>query len=237
MRGFGSSVYDSSGNNITGLINGTGYTWVAGAPMNMNVNFVPDYPVTNDPQNNDTCVAVNNVQLKIHAYDKGGEPVKVKFYGRPAFNSPPRFTIIPFPDTQFYVSDLHGGNNEVLKNQASWVVANQASRNIKYVTQLGDCVEHGDNGGDDTEWRRADTAFSILEDPITTGLAEGIPYSICVGNHDQVPKGSATGTTIFYNQFFGTARFGGRSYYGGHYGTNNDNHFSLLSFRNGFFGS
>ena len=228
-EGIGTIVNDSSGNNITGIINGSMNTWVNGAPLNMNINYVPDFPVTIVPQNNDTCVAVNNAQLKVHAYDKGGDPVKVKFYGRPAYNSPPRFSIIPFPDTQFYVSNLHGGNNEVLKNQTSWVVANHTSRNIKYVTQMGDCVEHGDNNGDDTEWKRADTAFTVLEDPVTTGLAEGIPYSISVGNHDQVPKGSATGTTIFYNQYFGVSRFGGRSYYGGHYGLNNDNHFSLFS--------
>ncbi|MBL0340819.1 MAG: T9SS type A sorting domain-containing protein [Bacteroidetes bacterium] len=228
-EGAGTFIYDSSGNTITGLFYGTGPAWGSGAPMNLSINYVPDYPATISPQNNDTCVAVNNAELKIHAFDSGSDPISVKFFGRPAFNSPPPFTIVPLPDTQFYVSELWGGTNEVLKSQTNWIVANQSGRNIKYVTQMGDCVQNGDNGGDDTEWRRADTAFAILEDPFTTGLMQGIPFSVSVGNHDQIPKGTATGTTIFYNQFFGTSRFGGRSYYGGHYGLNNDNHFSLFS--------
>jgi hypothetical protein len=34
---------------------------------------------------------------------------------------------------------------------------------------------------------------------------------------------------IFYNQYFGTSRFNGRSYYGGHFSNNNDNHYQLFS--------
>src|SRR5205085_6450845 len=48
-------------------------------------------------------------------------------------------------------------------------------------------------------------------------------------NHDQSPNGDAAGTTTFFNQYFGSARFTGRNYYGGHYGTNNDNHYHLFS--------
>ncbi len=33
----------------------------------------------------------------------------------------------------------------------------------------------------------------------------------------------------YYNQYFGTTRFTGRGYYGGHYSTNNDNHYELFS--------
>jgi hypothetical protein len=61
-------------------------------------------------------------------------------------------------------------------------------------------------------------------------VPHGIPYSICVGNHDQGnAAGSPTATTNFYNQYFGEARFTGRPYYGGHFGTNNDNHYELFS--------
>jgi hypothetical protein len=108
-------------------------------------------------------------------------------------------------------------------------VANKASRNIVYMGQLGDCTEHGDNGGNDIEWQRAQLSLQILEDPITTGLLEGIPYGVCVGNHDQSPLGDADGTTTFYNQYFGVNRFGSRGYYGGHYGSNNDNWYDLFS--------
>lgn len=224
----GNAVYDNSGNGITGTLNGTGYTRVNGAPLNMNINHIPDDPAIISPLNNDTCIAVNNAVLKVHANDEGGDTLVLKYYGRPAHNSPPKFTIIPMPDTQHYVAEMNGGSTEGLKAQTNWMVANRASRNIKFVSQLGDCVQNGNNGGNDIEWRRADTAFKLLEDPFTTGLAEGIPFSISVGNHDQSGMGNPNGSTLFYNQFFGTARFGGRTYYGGHYGNNNDNHYSLF---------
>ena len=227
-EGSGAIANDSSGNNLTGAINGTWHNWVTGAPLNMSVNFIPDFPETLSPLNNDTCVAVNNTLLKIHSYDEGGDTIIIKYFGRPAHNSPPPFTIVPMPDTQHYVAEMIGGSTAGLKAQTNWIVANRVNKNIKFVSQLGDCVQNGNNGGNDIEWRRADTAFSILEDPITTGLVEGIPYSISVGNHDQSGMGNPNGSTLFYNQFFGTARFGGRSYYGGHYGINNDNHYSLF---------
>jgi hypothetical protein len=80
-----------------------------------------------------------------------------------------------------------------------------------------------------SEWMNADAAMKKLEDPTTTGLANGIPYGVAVGNHDQTPEGDATGTTALFNQWFGTSRFGGRPYYGGHFGTDNNNHYDLFS--------
>jgi hypothetical protein len=115
------------------------------------------------------------------------------------------------------------------KSQTNWIVAQRATRNIPYVVELGDCVQNGDNGGDPIEWVRADTALRIIEDPVTTGMPEGMPYGVCVGNHDQSPTGDADGTTTYYNQYFGIGRFQGRSYYGGHYGTSNDNWYDLFS--------
>jgi hypothetical protein len=60
-------------------------------------------------------------------------------------------------------------------------------------------------------------------------LVDGVPYGMAVGNHDESPNGSATGTTIFFNQYFGIPHFQGRAYYAGHYGTNNNNHFDFFS--------
>ena len=93
------------------------------------------------------------------------------------------FTIIVLPDTQFYVAGLHGGTPEMFESQARWIVENRQALNIVFVTQLGDCVEHGD--AEPVEWERADAAVSLLEDPRTTGLQDGIPFGIAVGNHDQ----------------------------------------------------
>ena len=128
------------------------------------------------------------------------------------------FTIIGLPDTQFYTGNLFGGNPGIFQAQTHWIVDNVDSLNIVFVVHLGDIVEFGFRS---IEWKRADEAMSILEDPHTTGLADGIPYGIALGNHDLPSK--------LYNEYFGIERFSEREYYGGHYGYDNDNHFALLS--------
>ena len=67
------------------------------------------------------------------------------------------------------------------------------------------------------QWTNADAAFDILENPLTTGLPDGMPYGITVGNHDQEPGGAARSgadenvTTTLYNQTFPRSRFAGPS--------------------------
>ena len=169
--------------------------------------------------------------LKVTVSDPDTDKVKVIFLGREhtALADSPNFTIIPIPDVQYYTSEQNGGTNAIFKTQMKWVVDSIASKRIAYAIQLGDCTDHGDNNGNDIEWKRADTSLKMLENPLTTNLTQGLPYGVCVGNHDQWPNGVTTGTTIFYNQYFGAARFTGRTYYGGHYGTNNNNHYQLFS--------
>jgi len=157
----------------------------------------------------------------------------VKFYGRVgAANTAADFTIAALPDTQFYVSSLNGGVPGMFYAQAEWIVTNRVPRNIAYVAQLGDITQNGDligGNANTTEWRNATNAMYRLENPARTLLAEGIPYGVAVGNHDQEPIGTADGTATFYNQYFGVPHFTGRSYYAGHYGANNDNHFDFFS--------
>ncbi|HEX6179654.1 MAG TPA: T9SS type A sorting domain-containing protein, partial [Chitinophagaceae bacterium] len=125
-----------------------------------------------------------------------------------------------------------GGNhqnasNAIFKAQTQWIADNRVARNIVFVSQLGDCTNNGQ--ANEVEWKRADTSMKKIENPAVP-IPHGIPYSICVGNHDQGnAAGDPTASTAFYNQYFGEARFLGRTYYGGHYSTNNDNHFSLFS--------
>jgi hypothetical protein len=131
------------------------------------------------------------------------------------------------PDTQHY-TDNGGSNAANFTAQTQWIVANKDSRNIVFVTGLGDIVENGD--ANDSEWQIAHGAYSLIEDPLTTFLADGIPYGLSVGNHDQSPiGGGSSATTSKYNQYFGISRFNGRGYYGGHYGSDNDNHYELFS--------
>ncbi|MEK7537618.1 MAG: phosphohydrolase, partial [Patescibacteria group bacterium] len=182
-------------------------------------------PVLNSPLHNATGVGTAPT-LDVTAADPDGDSLTVTYYGRVAPG--PDFTLLPIPDTQFYTGEVRGGSNAMFKAQTDWIVANKAARNTVFVAHLGDCVENGDNGGNPIEWLRADSAMVTIENPLTTGLPDGIPYGVSVGNHDKTPVGS-NGTTVLYNQFFGSARFQGRSYYGGHYGSDNDNFFDLLS--------
>jgi Concanavalin A-like lectin/glucanases superfamily/FlgD Ig-like domain/Fibronectin type III domain len=229
-EGTGTAVTGSAGTSVNGTVTGANFTWVAGAPFNLSFNQPPNAPGVIVPANNATGVS-SGPSLYVSASDPEGSNLTVTWYGRPLTGGPagPDFTLIGQPDTQYYTGELNGGTNAILLSINNWIVANRASRNIAYVATLGDCVEHGDNGGNDIEWQHADAGYDLIENPATTGLPEGIPYGITVGNHDQSPNGDPQGTTTFYNQYFGASRFQGRGYYGGHYGSDNDNWYDFFS--------
>ena len=127
--------------------------------------------------------------------DPEADNMTVSFYGRLKNPPPgPDFTIIALPDTQHYTDNPSNYAN--YSAQTHWIVANKDTLNIKFVTHLGDIVEHGNNGGNDLEWQVADAAMGLLEDPLTTLLADGIPYGLAPGNHDQGNTGDgSTGQT------------------------------------------
>jgi hypothetical protein len=188
-------------------------------------NDPPSLPVIVFPANN--AVNVNtNTSLVVNVSDPDLNAMTVTYYARPCPPPGADFTIIGLPDTQYYTGQLNGGTNAMYKSQMNWIINNRISENIVFMEGLGDCVQNGD--GVVNEWKRADTCFKIIENPATTSLAYGLPYGINVGNHDQSPAGVAGGTTLF-NTYFGTSRFTGRTYYGGHYGANNNNNYVLFS--------
>jgi hypothetical protein len=187
--------------------------------------FGPLTPTLVSPENGST-VGTLFPSLSVSVSDDNSTNLIVKFYGR-LVEAGEKFTLIGFPDTQYYSAELNGGTKEIMYGQTQWVVSNKDALNIVYCVGLGDCVEHGDQYV--IEWQRFDTAIDYLEDPLTTLLTDGIPYGLAVGNHDQSPNGNPTGTTTFFNQYFGFNRFLDRNYYGGHYGSNNDNHYDLFS--------
>jgi hypothetical protein len=202
---------------------------VAGAPFNIVVNSAPAAPILVAPANISTT-ATTSPTLSVKVADPENDQLTVTYYGRelpPGGGAGADFTIIALPDTQYYSSSLNGGSPAIFNSQTQWITTNRSARNIVFVTQLGDCVQDGDQH--ESEWINADTAIRKIEDPVATTLPNGIPYGVAVGNHDQSPTGSATGTTTFFNKYFGSGRFSGRPYYGGHYGSNNDNHYELLS--------
>jgi hypothetical protein len=214
-EGTGTTVYDSSGSAVNGIITGTGWSWTVGSPFN--VNFSPATPVLISPLNGASNVTTTPT-LNLSVSDPNQDDLTVKFYGRalPGTLTPTPFTIVVLPDAQNYTDPSGGGSNAIFKAQTQWIVNNKTDRNIVYVNQVGDIVDNGDTY--EIEWKRADTTMSILENP-----APGIPYGIAIGNHDQI------GGTTFYNQYFGVFRFTGRPYYGGNFGSNNNNNYQIFT--------
>ncbi|WP_179412166.1 metallophosphoesterase [Mucilaginibacter sp. E4BP6] len=146
--------------------------------------------------------------------------------GQSAVTTPGDFSIAVIPDSQYYLAQAQlGGIFDMFKAQIDWIKQNQVKNNIAYVAHLGDITEHGDNPVTArSEWYLAQKAIYRLENPVS------IPYGLAVGNHDEFPNQyPVTGTTRFYNKYFGVPHFEGRPYYGGHYGNNNNNHYDLFS--------
>jgi len=218
-EGTGTAVGDSSGNGRTGTVVGTYASWVAGAPFRS--NQAPGGTLT-APANGATNVTVSPT-LTASTSDADGDPLTVTFYaGTVPAAGTPEFTLAVIPDTQHYVMDPDRAG--MFTTQTQWIVNNQASKNIVFVTHLGDVVEHGDL--DPVEWTRADTSLQVLE-------AANMKWGLSPGNHDMDPGGIA----INYDLFFPVSRFQGFSWYGGYLGKDpvdpvnreNKNNYQLFS--------
>ncbi len=162
----------------------------------------------------DALVAVEDAVLEVALEDADASNLEVTFHLR-EIGAKDDFTIVVLPDTQYYTRA--NDNHDYFYDQTQWVMENQAAYNIVGVIHNGDIV---DNGGNIGQWTVADQAMSTLEVP-QDGLPEGMPFGVCAGNHDESPNGSSNDTTNF-NVYFGVDRFAERSYYGGHYGNDND---------------
>jgi hypothetical protein len=188
-------------------------------------NEAPSPPVLIAPPDGTVGVSYSPT-LTVSVSDGDGDDLTVTFYGRWLYTTTaPNFSIVALPDTQYYsCGDLCLSDPAIFVTQTQWIVSNRVDRNIAFVTHLGDVVEFGDLF--EEHWQNADAAMSLLETPLLPQWPDGTPYGIAVGNHDQY-----FGTTWF-NSYFGVARFQGREYYGGHYGSTNNNHFDLFSVGN-----
>ena len=121
------------------------------------------------------------------------------------------FTIVVLPDTQYY-SDNYPW---IFDNQTQWIIENKESRNIVFVTHLGDLVDHW---WSIEEWDNANTSMSKLDGDL--------PFGVLPGNHDGAESG---GDLINYNNYFGFDRFNNESWYGGAYQNINTNNYQLFS--------
>jgi hypothetical protein len=118
------------------------------------------------------------------------------------------FTLVVIPDPQYYASSYP----EVYNSQTQWIADNKTSSNIVFATAVGDLVN---TSSISSEYIVARNAFDRLD----TG---NVPYSVSPGNHDM-------DVNTLYEDYFGVTRFTGKTWYGGHYGSNNFNNFSLFS--------
>jgi len=121
------------------------------------------------------------------------------------------FTVVLLPDTQFYSEKYP----ETFVAQTMWIRERAKIDNMKFVVCLGDIVQ---NAHVEKEWENAHEAARILD-----GV---IPYSSVPGNHDLVTKDKViTRDSTLYNKYFGVERFQKEPWYGGHFGSSNDNNF------------
>lgn len=207
---------DGAGTDSAGDLDATitGATWVDSGPT-LERGLPP--VVAGAAPTDGLAVTGTSVELALDVDDPEGETLDVSFHVR-ALGEDDDFTIVVLPDTQYYTVDSRN-LERFFYDQTQWVIDNHDAYDIRAVIHNGDLVNNGDD--EPFQWRVADRAMSTLEDALPA-LADGIPYGVAVGNHDQTVRG-VPGRAVSYNANFGVARFQGRSYYGGRYGSENNN--------------
>ncbi|MBX7083726.1 MAG: metallophosphoesterase [Nannocystaceae bacterium] len=183
-------------------------------------------PAVPSVEGSGATVVGDGATLSLGVVDLDDDEMRVEIWGR-ALPQPEPFTIAVLPDTQYYCDETHGGVSQMFYDQTQWLADNAESIDLRAVLHVGDLVDDGHTYVD--EWLVAGAALETLEQPLP-GLDEGVPYGVAIGNHDQATN-SHPGETGFYNQYFGVARFEGRSYYGGHHGDSNNA--SFITFTGG----
>lgn len=119
-----------------------------------------------------------------------------------------RFEIIVLGDTQSYLTN----NGEFAANfqaQVNWIRSNQQLRNIKFVSHVGDIVEHPDML---SEWNLASDAFTVLDQA-------NVPNAAAFGNHESTTGGPGgpppeVGAANYLGTF-GPDRYSGHAWFGG----------------------
>jgi 3',5'-cyclic AMP phosphodiesterase CpdA len=141
-----------------------------------------------------TLNALGHADLKVTATDADGNTATDNLRVRAAGEN--AYTIVVVPDTQDYTdASLTNGPPETFYGMMQWLMDNEESHNIVFVTHVGDITQ--DNL--DFNWEVANEAFSMLD-----GV---LPYALPPGNHDQALGGSAADhTTDFLDDIFSPTR-------------------------------
>jgi Concanavalin A-like lectin/glucanases superfamily/Calcineurin-like phosphoesterase len=209
---------EAAGTTVDELVGGyvgerEGTAWLAeGRPQRASTPPAP--PIGIAPGE---TVDAGTAVLQASIFDVDGDELRVELWGRALPEVEP-FSIAVLPDTQYFCEQTNGGNEQMFYDQTQWLADNAETYGLRAVLHVGDLVDNGESHV--SEWMIGQAALETLEEPLPDH-PEGIPYGVAVGNHDQRTN-SYAGQTGFYNQYFGSDRFAGRTYYGGHFGETND---------------
>jgi hypothetical protein len=205
-----------SGDNDTDLVDKGNGSWsiTMNGDKSVTANFIvsttnvaPNQPVLVQPTDSAINVSLP-LNLEVTVSDpNASNTLNVDFYGRVAGEATGEdFTLVVIPDTQNAATSYPA----VFNSMTQWIADNKTAENIVFATSVGDIVNSASSA---TEWTRADTAYDILD-------TANVAYSVGPGNHD---------LGGLYETYFGVSRFSGKDWYGGHYGSDNLNNYSLFS--------
>jgi len=163
------------------------------------------------PDNNDLVVKTNNQ-----------ERVRVKTNGNTYIRDTARtmsLGTIPSDSSDFEIAIFPDIQNMIRYNQAysrsmfKWLADSAASRNVKAMLQVGDITDWNTNA----EWDTLNSQLSLI-----TG--SNLPYMFVPGNHDYGNGFNPSGRDATkYNANLGVAHYTGKPFYGGHFGSSNEN--------------
>ena len=140
------------------------------------------------------------------------------FLGQSAGSPAATFTIAVIGDQQRPASNASLYPSFTV--QTDWIAANAQANKIRFVTQVGDILEHG---GNLVEYGRAEAAMATLDTATNADGGTGIPWNVNYGNHEedssQAGSDPAGAWAHNYRDFFGsgsgTHRYAGQPEYGG----------------------
>ncbi|MBM4396903.1 MAG: metallophosphoesterase, partial [Deltaproteobacteria bacterium] len=172
----------------------------------------PAKPSGPSPAHGATGVGVTAApELCVDVADPDGGTVTVSFLGRRVGPPGEDFTVVVLPDPQFYAKTYP----DLYRAQTEWIAANRDALRIAFVTGVGDMTDDGDLDGQQYQWKNAHDAFAVLEAATSDAYPDGIPYGMCLGNHDNGFAarfgGDEGATTIQYTRKFGLTRWCGGS--------------------------
>ena len=141
----------------------------------------------------------------------------------PDTSSPPPpakpFSVVMLPDTQYYTQSDKAAAH--FAAQTKWIVKELSSRQIAFVSHVGDIVQSGAKASNKNkaQWDRAVKAMAHLDGDLKAKPDGWVPYAAVAGNHDlDTPSDKAKGAAQ-YIKHFGPWRYKGRSWF---YGSSKD---------------